>query len=169
MKKQVLFFVSLILLLFTTACGSSQSTSSKEDKEISLIVFDNPAYVDVTKIAQEEVEKQGYKLKVTYLNDIVQPNEAVDKKEAFGNWFQHKAYLEQFNKDHKTDLVPTFDLYIDVAGLYSTKHKSLKELKKGAIVAIPIDPSNNGRALFMLQEHGLLKLKDGVNITTCIT
>lgn len=163
MKKHALFLLSIILLILT-ACSSVQSTSNTDDKEISLIVFDNPAYVDVTKIAKEEVEKQGYKLNVTYVNDIVQPNEAVNAKEAFGNWFQHKAYLEQFNKDHNTDLVPTFDLYIDVAGLYSTKHKSLKELKKGAIVAIPIDPSNNGRALFMLQEHGLLKLKDGVNI-----
>lgn len=167
MKKYLLFFMVISLVFVMTACSSS--SSSKEDKEISLIVFDNPAYVDVTEIAKEEVEKQGYTLKVTYINDIIQPNQAVNEKEAFGNWFQHVAYLNQFNKDYKTDLVPSFDLYIDVAGLYSTKHKSIDEIKEGAIVAIPIDPSNNGRALFMLQEEGLLKLKDGVDVITAST
>lgn len=155
-------FILIIVLLVLSACGNV--SSNIEDKEISLIVFDNPAYVDVTEIAKEEVEKQGYTLNVTYLNDIIQPNQAVNEKEAFGNWFQHKAYLEQFNKDYKTDLAPTFDLYIDVAGLYSTKHDSIDDIQKGAIVAIPIDPSNNGRALFMLQDQGLLKLKDGISV-----
>jgi len=171
MKKQILLLVTILILVLSGCSGkeknnsSSDNKSTKEDKTISLIVFDNPAYVDATKIAVEEAEKLGYTLDVKYLNDIIQPNEAVNAKEAFGNWFQHKAYLEQYNLDHKADLVPSFDIYIDVAGLYSTKHDSIKDIKKDAVVAIPVDPSNNGRALFMLEDLGLIKLKEGVKVT----
>lgn len=172
MKKSLLLLLTLLFVVFVSACSNNEKnsdtpdkSSNQEGKTISLIVFDNPAYVDATKIAVEEAAKLGYTIDVKYLNDIIQPNEAVNAKEAFGNWFQHKAYLEQYNRDHKSDLVSTFDIYIDVAGLYSTKHDSIKEIKKNAIVAIPVDPSNNGRALFMLEDLGLIKLKEGVKVT----
>ncbi|MBO2537336.1 MetQ/NlpA family ABC transporter substrate-binding protein [Rummeliibacillus suwonensis] len=172
MKKSLLL-LTLIIALILGACSSGKNNagtsnnhqSSKKDKTISLIVFDNPAYVEATKIAIQQAAKLGYQLDVKYMNDIIQPNEAVNAKEAFGNWFQHKAYLEQYNLDHHTDLVPTFDIYIDVAGLYSTKHDSIDDIKKNAVVAIPVDPSNNGRALFMLEDLGLIKLKKGVKVT----
>ena len=165
--KKLLFSLTLLIALILAACGNDVETASgaEEDKMISLIIFDNPAYVDATEIAKEEALKLGYTLDVTYLNDIVQPNEAVNAKEKFGNWFQHVAYLNQYNADHKGDLVPTFDIFTDVAGLYSTKIKSIKELQENAVVAIPVDPSNNGRALFMLQNLGLLKLKEGISVT----
>lgn len=164
----------LLLIVILSACSSKEEThntpntnkqSTNEDKTISLIVFDNPAYVEATKIAIEEAAKLGYELDVKYINDIIQPNGAVNAKEVFGNWFQHKAYLDQYNADQNAELISTFDIYIDVAGLYSTKHDSIKDIKENAVVAIPVDPSNNGRALFMLEELGLLQLKKGLKVT----
>ncbi|MED3763383.1 MetQ/NlpA family ABC transporter substrate-binding protein [Ureibacillus terrenus] len=167
--KRIYYYLFLILTVaILAACEENTEkvqANKQDDKTISLIVFDNPAYVEATEIAKEEAKKLGYTLDVTYINDIIQPNEAVNAKEAFGNWFQHKAYLNQFNLDHHTNLVPTFDIYIDVAGLYSTKHDSIDDIKENAVIAIPIDPSNNGRALFMLEDLGLIKLKKGKKVT----
>lgn len=168
MKINLLFSIILSLLLLTTACSSNQSSaneqSDSQNKEISIIVFDDPVFKQIADIAVEEVAKQGYTLKPIFMNDIVQPNEIVDKKEAYANYFQHIAYLNQFNADHGTKVVPAFQTFIDPAGLYSKKHKSLSEIPKGGTVAIPLDPANNGRALFMLQKEGLLKLKAGVDV-----
>ncbi len=163
MKKTFLLLMAAILMLAIAGCSSSASSASKE-KEISLVVFDDPIFKKITNVVEEEVEKQGYQLKQIYLNDIVQPNEIVDKKEAYGNYFQHIAYLNQFNEDHGTKVVPAFYTFIDPAGLYSKKHKSVEEIPVGGTIAIPVDPANNGRALFMLQKKGLLKLRDGVNV-----
>lgn len=168
MKKKLLYFIFISLLLLTAACSSNESNASEgsesKDKEISIIVFDDPVFKQIADIAVEEVGKQGYTLKPIYMNDIIQPNEIVDSKEADANYFQHIAYLNQFNEDHGTKVVPAFHTFIDPAGLYSRKHKSLDEIPKGGTVAIPLDPANNGRALFMLQKEGLLKLKDGIEV-----
>lgn len=168
MKKNLLFSIILSLLLLTTACSLSQSSANEQsdskNKEISIIVFDDPVFKQIADIAVDEVAKQGYTLKPIFMNDIVQPNEIVDKKEAYANYFQHIAYLNQFNKDHGTKVVPAFHTFIDPAGIYSKRYKSLEEIPKGGTIAIPLDPANNGRALFMLQKEGLLKLKAGVDV-----
>lgn len=162
MKTHQFLIIFVILFCFLTACSSTATTN--ESDEISIIVFDDPVFKQIAEIAVDEVKKQGYTLKPIYMNDIIQPNKIVDNKEAFANYFQHTAYLNQFNEDQGTEVVPAFKTFIDPAGLYSTKHTSLKSIPEGGIVAIPVDPANNGRALFMLQKEGLLKLREGVDV-----
>lgn len=164
MKKLLLLFLVSILAITAAACGNEKAASSEEDKEISIIVFDDPVFKKIAEIAVDEVRKQGYTLKPIYMNDIVQPNKIVDNKEAYANYFQHVAYLNQFNEDQGTKVIPAFHTFIDPAGLYSKKHKSIKEIPEGGTIAIPLDPANNGRALFMLQKEGLLKLKEGIEV-----
>ena len=168
MKKYVLKLIFISLLLFITACSSEETKGSgaanSENKEISIVVFDDPVFKRIADIAVDEVKKQGYTLKPIFMNDIIQPNKIVDSKEAFANYFQHVAYLNQFNEDQGTNVVPAFHTFIDPAGFYSKKHKSLSEIPVGGTIAIPLDPANNGRALFMLQKEGLLKLKEGVEV-----
>lgn len=167
MKRYLLFLIMVTLLLLSTACSSKESNANEnaaEDKEISLTLMDTPETKEIGKIIAEEVAKQGYKLKPIYMNDIIQPNKIVDSKEAYANFFQHRAYLNQFNEDQGTHVAAAFEVYHVPSGLYSTKHKSLDDVPEGGIVAIPVDPANNGRALFLLQKKGLLKLNEGVEV-----
>lgn len=113
------------------------------------------------------LKAQGVDLQVVEFSDYVQPNLAVSDKQLDANFFQHKPYLDSFNKDRKTSLtvVPSGGVHIEPFGAYSTKIKSLKDLKNGASVAIPNDPTNGGRALLLLQKAGLIELKDKNNLS----
>lgn len=162
MKKYVLLLMT-ILTGFTLA-GCTSATSGTDDKTITLVMNEIPEFKEIATVVEEEVEKQGYKLKPIYLTDIIQPNKVVDSKEYDANFFQHQAYLNQFNQDQGTNVVAAFELFNVPSGLYSKRYESIEEVPDRAIVAIPIDPANNGRALFMLQDQGLLKLTEGVKV-----
>ncbi len=164
MKKNLLFLIIISFLLITTGCSALTSGGGSSSKEISLLLMDTEITKEIGKVLEEEVAKQGYKLKPIYMNDVIQPDKIVDSKEAYANFFQHSAYLNQFNKDHGTNVVAAFQVYLVPSGLYSTKHKSIDEIPVGGTVSIPVDPANNGRALFLLQKKGLLKLKEGVDV-----
>jgi len=102
-------------------------------------------------------------LQVTVFNDYVQPNLEVDQKRLDANYFQTLPYLEQFNRDRGTHLVPVIGVHIEPLGAYSRRLKSLAALPEGAVVAIPDEASNEGRALLLLQKAGLITLKDPRN------
>jgi D-methionine transport system substrate-binding protein len=123
-----------------------------------MIVTESAPYQEPTKIAQKLLAAQGWKLEPTYVTDIVQPNLAVANGEYDVNFFQHNAYLDQFNKDKGLDIVGLFYVYSGPGGIWSNKYKSLKELPDGAKIGIPVDTANNGRALFLLRSAGLLEL-----------
>ncbi len=163
MKK----YIVLLLTIFTSGalygCGIG-NVSGSEDKSISLVMNESPEIKEIASIVEEEVKKQGYELEPIYLTDIIQPNKVVDSKEYDANFFQHQAYLNQFNKDQGTNVVAAFELFNVPAGLYSKHYDSIDQVPDGATIAIPIDPANNGRALFMLQDQGLLKLTEGVEV-----
>src|SRR5690606_29244435 len=94
----------------------------------------------------------------------VQPNQQVAEGHIDVNFFQHKPYLDSFNKEHKTGLVSVGLVHVEPFGAYSQKIKDIKELKDGALIALPNDPSNGARALLLLQKQGLITLKDPSNI-----
>lgn len=96
--------------------------------------------------------------------DYVKPNLALNDKELDANYFQHIPYLTTFSTDRKLDLVSAGPVHLEPLGLYSVKLADLKELKDGALITIPDDPSNAGRALALLAQQGLIKLKDGVGV-----
>ena len=123
-------------------------------------------HADMLKVAAKLLEKDKVTLKIVEFNDYVQPNKALEEKDLDANFFQHKPYLDDFQKNHKTHLAALAAIHIEPIGLYGGKQKSLDKVPEGAKVAIPNDPTNGGRALLLLQAAGLLKLKDGGTITS---
>ncbi len=112
------------------------------------------------KLAEKDID-----LNIVVVTDYVLPNMMVDEKEADANFFQHTPYLDEFNKNHNINLVAlTPAIHIEPIAGYSQKIKDIKELPDGAKVSIPNDPSNGGRALILLHNEGLIKLKDPSNI-----
>ena len=97
--------------------------------------------------------------------DYVQPNLALNDKNLDANYFQHKPYLDEFNKQRGTKLVSIGSVHLEPMKVYSAKLKDLKDLPDNAHVAIPNDPTNGGRALLLLQSAGLIKLREGAPIT----
>jgi D-methionine transport system substrate-binding protein len=123
-------------------------------------------HAEILEFIRPQLKAQGVDLEVKVFNDYVQPNLAVGDKQLDANFFQNRPYLDSFNKDRKTDIVevPNSDVHIEPFGAYSQKIKKTADLREGAVVAIPNDPSNSGRALALLARQGLLKLKDPSNI-----
>lgn len=110
-----------------------------------------------------QLKAKGYTVKLIEFNDYVQPNLALSDGSLDANFFQHRAYFDQFTKDRKLALTPIVQGPVAPMGVYSNKFKSINDLKSGARVALPNDPSNLARALLVLQNAGLIKIKEGVN------
>jgi D-methionine transport system substrate-binding protein len=154
-------------------CGGSQSTSSSSSSSSAAATSGTKTlkvgatavpHAEILEAAKPLLEKEGIKLDIVEFNDYVQPNLALNDKELDANFFQHEPYLKNFMDEHKeVKLVSAGGVHIEPMGIYSKKVKDLKDLKDGATISIPNDPTNGGRALLLLQKAGLLKLKDGVN------
>jgi D-methionine transport system substrate-binding protein len=161
----LLMVVSLLVL---GGCDDKKSDSAKnaQDKTLKFIMSDVSFNAELEPILKQELERQGFVLDWVVVNDIIQPNEMVDGGSADANAFQHEPYFNQFVQDHGLKhIVRGFYTTYTPSGLYSRKYKSLADVPDGAVFGIPVDPANNGRALFMLRDHGLLKLRDGVDVT----
>lgn len=158
-------FGALAGLAALTGCGlTGKAAASGDDKTIKLIVTESAPYQEPTKIAQKALEAEGWKVEVKYVTDIVQPNFAVANGEYDANYFQHASYLAQFTTDKNLEVDPAFYMYGSPGGVYSQKHKSIDDLPQGAKIAIPVDPSNNGRALALLAKAGVLKVAEGKSV-----
>lgn len=154
--------------LAVTSCGATQANSTPndpDDRTISLIVTESAPYQEPTEIAKELLAEEGWELQPTYVTDIVQPNQVVSAGEYDANFFQHAAYLRQFNSDNDTKVEPAFTVYDAPAGIFSLKYDSLQDLPEGATLSLPVDRSNNGRAIALLAHEGLVEIDDSVPIT----
>ncbi len=141
--------------------GNAAGRAGGNDKTVSLIMSDAGFNAEVVPILKSEVARQGFTLDWVVVNDIIQPNKMVDDGSADANSFQHEPYFDQFVADHGLkNIVRGFYTVFGPSGLYSRKYKSLDQVPDGATFGIPVDPANNGRALFMLRDKGLLKLRD---------
>ena len=110
------------------------------------------------------LKDEGVDLDIAVFTDYVQPNQQVADGQIDANFFQHKPYLDSFNKERGTDLVSVALVHVEPFGAYSKKTDKIDDLKEGARVAIPNDPSNGARALLLLEKNGLIKLKDSDNL-----
>ncbi|ASM38628.1 MAG: MetQ/NlpA family ABC transporter substrate-binding protein [Campylobacter sputorum] len=117
-------------------------------------------HAEILEVIKPELAKAGYDLDIKIFNDYVIPNVATDSGELDANFFQHLPYLEEFNKNKGTKLVSTASVHIEPMGVYSKNIKDLNELKKGAKVSIPNDPTNESRALDVLATAGLIELSN---------
>ncbi|MER1968841.1 MetQ/NlpA family ABC transporter substrate-binding protein [Castellaniella sp. GW247-6E4] len=121
-------------------------------------------HAELLEFVKPDLAKEGIELDIKVFTDYVQPNLQVADKQIDVNFFQHQPYLDSFNKEHGTRLVTVGLVHVEPFGAYSQKIKDIKDLKDGAKVAIPNDPSNGARALLLLQKQGLITLKDPSNI-----
>lgn len=125
-------------------------------------------HAEILEFVAPVVKEQGVDLKVVEFNDYVQPNLATDDGELNANYFQHRPYLESFSQDHGVELVEVASVHIEPMAVYSNTVKDLKDLKEGASIAIPNDPTNGCRALLLLAKAGLITLSDPTSITATV-
>src|SRR5690554_6170155 len=145
------------------ALAALLGTSAAQAEKLSVAATPVP-HAELLEFVKPALAKDGVELDIKVFTDYVQPNVQVSDGQLDVNFFQHKPYLDSFNSEHKTQLVSVGLVHVEPFGAYSSKIKSIDELKDGAQVAIPNDPSNGARALLLLQKQGLIKLKDPSNI-----
>ncbi len=121
-------------------------------------------HAEILQAAIPLMKAKGHELKIVEYADYVQPNMALDARDLDANYFQHQPYLTDFNKEKGTKLISIATVHYEPFGIYAGKTKDLKSLKKGAIVSVPNDTTNEARALLLLQDNGLLKLKEGAGL-----
>ncbi|MCD7130732.1 MetQ/NlpA family ABC transporter substrate-binding protein [Limosilactobacillus agrestis] len=117
-------------------------------------------------VSQTAKDKYNITLKFKRFTDYNQPNKALENGDVDLNAFQHKLFLQTWNKAHKTDLVSLGDTFITPIRLYSKQYKNVKEIPNGGTIAVPNDASNESRALFALKNAGLIELKKGTKLAT---
>jgi D-methionine transport system substrate-binding protein len=143
-----------------TAALATSFSAHADDKVIKVGTISGPD-AQIWAVAQKVAQREGLNVKVIEFNDYVQPNAALDAGDLDANSFQHQPYLDSQVKQRGYKIVSAGLTYISPLGIYSKKIKSLKDLPQGAKVAVPNDPSNENRALLLLQAQGVLKLKAG--------
>ncbi|MFC6347519.1 MetQ/NlpA family ABC transporter substrate-binding protein [Vagococcus carniphilus] len=168
MKKLGLSIGLLGLLLGFAACGNkaeekkeATDSKTKEEKVIKVASQTTPM-TDVVEVAAKEAKKDGWKVELVQVTDNIQYNELLKNKEVDANFAQHEPYMQKFNQEKKANLVAIQKIYNAKVGFYSKDYKDIKDIPEGAKVAIPNDVSNEGRALAMLNDQGLITLKEGV-------
>jgi D-methionine transport system substrate-binding protein len=139
------------------------SLSFAEDKTIKVGIMSGEDE-DVWRAVATEAAKKGLKIEAIAFNDYTQPNEALERGEIDANAFQHQPYLDSQIKQNGYHIVSVGYTGVWPIGLYTKKFKTVAELPEGAVIGVPNDPSNEGRALRVLQNEGLIKLKDGTGI-----
>lgn len=170
MKKWVLAFISLTLVAVLAACGSKPADNASEpadtngaagQEKVTIKVGASPApHAKILEHIKPALEKEGVNLEIVEFTDYVLPNTKVDSKEIDANFFQHKPYLDNEINERGLKLESVIAVHVEPLGAYSRTIKSVDELKDGAVVAIPSDPSNAGRALTLLSKNGVIKLAD---------
>lgn len=164
MKKTVAVLLAVLMLMAClTGCGNKKT----DDKTIKIGASPTP-HAEILAVAKTVLEKEGYTLDIVEYNDYVLPNTATESGELDANYFQHLPYLEDFNAENKTHLTSVAAIHYEPFGVYAGKTASLAELAEGATVAIPNDGSNEARALFLMQDEGIITLKEGTGYTATI-
>lgn len=177
MKKLLSIAVISALCLSLASCGAKTSPatsastapsvapSAVPSTNVVLKVGASPSpHAEILKIAKELLAKDGITLEIVEFTDYVLPNTTLDAGDLDANYFQHQPYLDSFNKENSTDIVPVTTVHFEPIGLYPGKSSDIKDIKDGAVFAVPSDPSNEARALLLLQDLGIIKLKDGVGL-----
>ena len=174
MKKRILALLCAATLSIglLTGCGGSSSKPEEKAGETKTITVAASAvpHADILNVAAEVLKDQGYELKVTVFEDYVQPNNVVDSGEIDANYFQHINYLDSFNAENGTKLVVADNgkIHYEPFGIYPGQKASLDELAEGDAIAVPNDTTNEARALLLLQQEGLITLKEGAGVTATV-
>lgn len=173
MKKRLLSLaaVGVLAVGLLAGCGNTSTTDegAKADKGTIKVAASETPHAEILEQVKPILEKEGWDLEVTVFSDYVQPNLVVESGDFDANYFQHIPYLEQFNEEQKTHLVNAGGIHYEPFGIYPGTKKELKDIAKGDVIAVPNDTTNEARALLLLQDNGLIKLKDGVGLEATVT
>ena len=165
MKKLIAAALTGALVLGTV--GTSVVFAADDDKTITVAASETP-HSEILEAAKPILEEEGYDLEVTVFDDYVQPNEVVESGDFDANYFQHIPYLEQFNEEKGTHLVNAGGIHYEPFGIYPGTKDSLDDLEDGDSIAVPNDTTNEARALLLLQDNGIITLKEGAGLNATV-
>ncbi len=191
MKKSMALLVTVVLAIGSlTGCGSkatteeattdsasAESTVAEEattessevvEKGTIKIAASATPHAEILESAKSILAAEGWTLEVTVFDDYVQPNLVVESGDFDANYFQHVPYLEEFNAEQGTHLVDAGDIHYEPFGIYPGKESDLANISEGAVIAVPNDTTNEARALLLLQDNGIIKLKENAGLTATI-
>lgn len=165
--------IKAVLIILALLICTSVFSCKKTKNENSITVGATPEpHAEMLLLVKDELKNEGYDLKVREFTDYITPNEALESGEIDANFFQHLPYLNSFNKDRGFHLVNAGAIHIEPLALYSKKFstlQSIKDLRSIKEIAIPNDPTNEGRALLLLQSAGLITLKDNAGLEATVS
>ena len=156
MKKLIAAALTGALVLGTV--GTSVVFAADDDKTITVAASETP-HSEILEAAKPILEEEGYDLEVTVFDDYVQPNEVVESGDFDANYFQHIPYLNSFNAG---------GIHYEPFGIYPGTKSSLDDIADGDTIAVPNDTTNEARALLLLQDNGIIKLKDGAGLEATV-
>ena len=159
MKKSILVLFVLILAFSVFANGAKE-----KDASVITVGATPEPHAEMLRLVVDDLAKEGFTLVVKEFTDYVTPNDAVEDGQIDANFFQHIPYMNSFNNEHGYHLVNAGGIHIEPLAVYSKKYSDIKSVPSGATFAIPNDPTNEGRALLLLESTGLIKLKDSNNL-----
>ncbi len=162
MKKNVTFIAALSL-----AALALTGTAFADDNKITVAASPVP-HAQILEQVKDVLAEQGYELEVVEFEDYIQPNLIVDSGEMDANYFQHIPYLDNFNEENGTELVNAGGIHYEPFGIYPGQKASLDELEDGDTIAVPNDPTNEARALLLLQVNGVITLKEDAGLTATV-
>lgn len=153
-----------VLAVGLTACGGKENKA--DDKTITVAASPTP-HAEILEAAKDLLKEKGYTLEIKEFDDYPQQNVVVDEGEFDANYFQHQPYLDNFNEEKGSDLVSAAKIHYEPLGIYPGTSEDLENIKDGAKIAVPNDATNEARALLLLEENGIITLKEdaGLNAT----
>lgn len=160
--------LAAILAVTTSLSAFASLPAMAQDKKVIKVGIMAGEEEDTWRVVAEEGAKRGLTIETVIFNDYTQPNEALERGEVDANAFQHQPYLDNQIKSQGYNISIAGYTAVWPIGVYSRKFKGVAEVPDGATIGVPNDPSNEGRALRVLQDEGLLKLKDGVGILATV-
>ena len=152
--------VAIAAAAIIPSLGSKGAPAAAAERQTLVIGATPVPHAEILENLKPVLAEQGVDLEIKVFQDFIQPNAQLASGELDANYYQYLPFLDNFNKENGEDLVPIVPVHIEPFGAYSTKFASLSEVAKGATIAIPNDPVNAGRALVLLEEQGLLTLKN---------
>ena len=158
---------TLVLLLAVILVFGLASFAIADDLTPIVVGASSTPHGEILELVKDRLAEEGYDLQIVIYDDYILPNTALEDGDLDANYFQHVPYLEQFNKENNSTLVSVGAVHYEPFGIYAGKTKDLKDLPDGATVAVPNNVTNEARALLLLAQEGIIKLKDdaGINAT----
>lgn len=148
--------------------GADEAAVPAEEKGTITVAASATPHAEILEQAKPILAAEGWDLEVTVFDDYVQPNLVVESGDFDANYFQHIPYLENFNEEQGTHLVNAGGIHYEPFGIYPGTKDSLDELAEGDVIAVPNDTTNEARALLLLQDNGVITLKDGAGLTATV-